>query len=327
MIREGIDLTFELMSNGTLARLPQTSTPEGVVVPGGPHVTLLLPHNRYLLGRPVEGAESWTWGRPGEVSHGVFLYDGERLSLPQEGMPPISLPGETVTALKRELLAQMEPPGEHVAVDRMLRGLMKDRPAFAEDFPFQDEAAFVQCMNGDPALRGAYWALRFAMARGEFDEIARLKAWLKAGPDLLSAPAREDVPSARIWFSLLDEPDEPAVQELEALSFTREDLRHMVAQQRIPHLTHLILFNPRSGYLVLARPGRDNGVSGFLVWAFLPPALWTELRERRKLAVHELILALWGQYDVERALDERSRYAPMGDVHVEHAELVSLAHA
>ena len=288
------------MSNGTVARLPEASVPEGVSVPGGPFVMVLLPHNRYLLGRPAAGVDDrWVWGKPGENPQDVFLYDSERLSLPQGETTSTTLSAEMVTFLKRELLAQMEPPGDHLSTVLILRGFMRDHAAFLDDFPFQDESAFIHCINEDDVLRKAYWTLRFALSRGEFDVVTRLKAWLKAGPELFNDPDN----GMKIWFSILDLPDDTALQELEALAFSREDLRHMANQRVVP----LLLFNPRSGYLVLSRFGK-NGENSYLVWAFLPPALWAELRERRKLSIRDVLLALWGQYDIEHAMEERSRY-------------------
>ena len=79
----------------------------------------------------------------------------------------------------------------------------------------------------------------------------------------------------------------------------------MLSQNTVP----LLLFNPRSGYLVLSRFGTRERAA-FNLWAFFPAALWGELRERRKLSLKELLLAAWGEYDASRALLERSRYAP-----------------
>lgn len=299
-------LILELMSNGTLARLPQAFVPEGVPVPGGPFVMLLLPHNRYLLGHPTEGGgERWEWGRPGDDPQEVFLYDDEPLALAQDDTVSIVLPTETVTLLKRELMAQLDPPGDHLSTVLVLRGFMKDRAAFMDGSPFQDEPSFVQSMGEDDVLRKIYWALRLALARGEFDAVTRLKAWLRAGPELFDKGMRGEDAPMKVWFSILDVPDDASLQELSALSFSREDLQHMVAQRVVP----LLLFNPRSGYLVLSRFGKDDG-TGFFVWAFVRPHLWGELRERRKLSVREVVLALWGQWDIENAIDERSRYAP-----------------
>lgn len=177
---------------------------------------------------------------------------------------------------------------------------MRENAAFAEGVPFRDERAFSRFLEEDELLRKGYWALRFALARGEFDIVVRLRAWLKAGPKL-SDP---DAP-ARIWFSILDLPGEKDLSELETLSFSREDLQHMVSQNTVP----LLLFNPGSGYLVLSRFGTRERAA-FNLWAFFPPTLWGEVRERRKLSLRELLLAVWGEYDVSRALCERARYAP-----------------
>ena len=302
-------MTFELMTNGTLAKLPKNAQSEAVPIPGGASVLLLLPHNRYLLGTAGDGerSERWVWGRPGGQPQEVFLYSGEALTLSQDATTSIHLSGETVSRLKEELLSQTPPPGEHLSTAIILRGFMRDRAVFAEGVPFQDEEIFARYMEEDEILLKVYWAVRFALTHGEFDAAARLKLWLKAGPGLFEGAA----PRTRVWFSLQDLPCETDIQEIESLFFSREDLQHMVVQRISP----LLLFNPRSGYLILARFGRQGAPASrdalpasFLVWAFVPPALWMELRERRKLPVHEVLLALWGQHDVERALEERARY-------------------
>ena len=150
------------MSNGTLAKLPQASAPEGITPPEGPFVMLLLPHNRCLVGVPSAGAgDSWSWGKPGGGMSAVSLYENEALTLPVDASALISLPKDTVAFLRGELLAQMDPPGSHMSTVLTLKGFMKDHAAFFDDFPFQDEAAFALCLNDDEVLRKAYWALRF----------------------------------------------------------------------------------------------------------------------------------------------------------------------
>lgn len=295
-------MIFELMSDGTLAHLPQTPLPEGISDPGGPFVMLLLPYNRYLLGCSPKGAlERWVWGRPGDEPRELFLYEDRELPLVAESAVSTILSPENVTRLRDALLAQTEPPGDHLSTALILRGLMREHPAFAEGTPFRVEKEFVRFLDEDEILRKGYWALRFALARGEFDVVVRLRAWLRAGPKGLSA---QDA-SARVWFSILDLPENRDLAELESLSFSREDLRHMLSQNTVP----LLLFNPRSGYLVLSRFGTRERAA-FNLWAFFPAALWGELRERRKLSLKELLLAAWGEYDASRALLERSRYAP-----------------
>ena len=293
-------MILELMSDGTLAQLPEASFPEGVPSPGGAFVMVLLPYNRYLLGfSSRENPERWVWGRPGDEPRELFLYEDRELSLVMDGFASTVLSTELVIRLRSSLLRQMEPPGDHLSTVLILRGLMKEHPAFAEGAPFREEAAFARFLDEDEILRKGYWALRFALARGDFDIVVRLRVWLKAGPTELSA---QEAP-ARIWFSILDLPGEKDLAEIESLTFSREDLQHMIAQDTVP----LLLFNPRSGYLVLSRFGTRER-SAFNLWAFFPATLWGELRERRKLSLKELLLAVWGEYDVSQALLERSRY-------------------
>lgn len=300
-------MVFELMTNGTAVRLPGNAVPDNMELPNGPFVLLLLPQGRCLIGTHSCGAgEKWEWGRPGSEMHGVFLYDGEPLTLaPAAGMPVV-LPAGTVAMLKRELVSLTPPPGDHLAAAMMLRSFMRDREAFSEGELFRDEAFFAECLKSDGVLNKCYWAMRFALERGEFDEAARLKAWLKAGPELFTPENGR----MRLWFSILDMPDDEALGELEKLSFSNEDIKHMAAQKVIP----LILFNPSSGYLILSHFGsrRGDGTAepgGFFLWGYIPPEKWNILRERRKLSIQEIMTALWAQYDIDRALEERARYS------------------
>lgn len=294
-------MIFELMSDGTLAQLPQMPLPEGIADPGSPFVLVLLPYNRYLLGcSSADAPERWVWGRPGDKPRELFLYEDRNLSLVVDSSVSMVLPAELVARLRDALLAQTEPPGDHLSAVLILRGLMRGHAAFAEGVLFRDERVFSRFLDTDEILCKGYWALRFALARGEFDVVVRLRAWLKAGPGAFSAQEA----SARIWFSILDLPEEKELAELETLSFSRDDLQHMIAQNTVP----LLLFNPRSGYLVLSRFGTRER-SAFNLWAFFPTALWGEMREGRKLSLRELLLAVWGEDDVSRALRERSRYA------------------
>lgn len=302
MLEGGSGLIFELMSNGTTAQLPQAPLPEGIPEPGGPFVLLLLPYNRYLLGcSPKGGLERWIWGRPGGEPEELFLYEDRELVLTSKEATLAVLSPEIVERLRSALLSQAEPPGDHLSAVLILRGLMREHAAFSDGVPFRSEGAFVRLMEEDESLRKCYWALRFALARGEFDAVVRLRAWLKAGPQNFSA---QETP-ARIWFSILDLPCEKDLSELESLSFSREDLQHMVSQDTVP----LLLFNPRSGYLILSRFGSRERAA-FQLWVYLSAALWGELRERRKLSMRELLLAVWGDFEVAQAQLQRARYMP-----------------
>ncbi|NLL37720.1 MAG: hypothetical protein GX256_09405 [Fretibacterium sp.] len=299
-------MVFELMSNGLLAALPEASLPVGLPDVSGPQVTLLLPYNRCLLGHSsLEGCDQWLWGKPGGVFEDLSLFDGQSVTLELDEVTQIILSGAVVTCIRSALLSQTPPPGDHLSTVLILRGMLRSHPAFKDGAPFQDEEAFMALVENDELLRKCYWVVRFALFRGEFETITRIRTWLRAGPGSFDVQSHENRP--RMWFSLLALPKEADIQELEALNFSLDDLQHMTSQNTVP----LLLFNPRSGYLALSSMGEGEGGS-FRVWAFIPPGLWGELREKRKLSINELLLAVWGNQDIAAALEMRERYAPSG---------------
>ena len=299
------------MSNGTLAELPPENMPEGIMPnpPGDSSVMLLLPHNKYLLGQ--RGSE-WVYaGRnPGNPSslppQNVFLYDSQSLKLNNENAEPTILTAGTVNALRKELFALSEPPGNHTGAVLMLRTFMRNYPVFmSESAEYLDEKIFADTLRKNPTLRKAYWALRFAMNRGDMETLTRLKAWLKADPEIFARPGHE----VRIWFSILEMPDAEALAELESLSFSQLELKRMAAQNASP----VVLYNQVSGWLVLGRFGRKRDTMFFL-WAYLNHELWNELRERKKLSITDIILASWGEYETRQAMKERAKYKGADDI-------------
>lgn len=298
-------LLLELMSNGTLAELPPDNAPDGLFLPDMPEepsVILLLPHNKYLLGTGHKGSDKWIYAsdKPGARPQNVFLYDNEILSLTNEGTQPTILPAQTVTELRKELFMQTEPPGRHSATVLLLRTFMRNNPALmSEDASFLDEKIFAQAMKKDIVLYKAYWTLRFALARNEMEEVGRLKAWLKADPEVFTNPKY----TAKIWFSLLGLPGQEAISELEELSFSRLELRRMAEQNISP----VMIYNPMSGWLILGSFGRDRQTM-FFAWAYFNHDMWAELREKKKMTVSEIISALWGELDTRQAVNERAKY-------------------
>lgn len=289
------------MSNGSLAELPPENMPEGITpVPlCDSSVMLLLPHNKYLLGR--HGGE-WVYAGTSSENppQNVFLYDSQSLELLNDGAEPTILPAVTVNTLRKELFAMSDPPGNHTSAVLMLRTFMRNVPIFAsESAEYLDEKIFVDSLKTNHTLRKAYWTLRFAMNRSELETLTRLKAWLKAGPEIFSKSGND----SRLWFSLLGMPDAEAVAELETLSFSELELSRMVAQNASP----IIVYNQVSGWLVLGRFGRKRDTMFFL-WAYFSHDLWNELRERKKLSVNDIILASWGEYDTRKAMTERAKY-------------------
>jgi hypothetical protein len=298
--RGGSGLIFELMSNGTIASLPQTALPDGIPdIPGG--VVLLLPYNRYLLGHCfMRNYERWIWGKPGGDPQEVFLYENGPQSLVVDDATRVVLPPNVVSQIRNALFSQMQPPGEHLPTVLILRGVLKEHPAFKDDILVQNEPLFLRNIEKDGILNMTYWAVRFALFRGEFEAIARIKTWLRAASDLFDAQSH----SPKIWFSLTPLPGSKELAELESLSFSLDDLQRMVSQSALP----VILFSKLSGYLVLSDFGGGGGAS-FRVWVFLPIPLWNELRERRKLSIRDLVVSVWGYCDAVQAVAERAHYA------------------
>ena len=301
-------MLLELMSDGTLAQLPSDNIPSYLSsIHAECSVMLLLPHNKFLLGR-CNG--QWIYsGSGGENSaQYVSLYDGQGIALLNDYAEPTILTAGAVSALRRELMAISDPPGSHKGTVFMLRTFMRNEAVFASSqAEYLDEECFMRSIRGNDTIIKAYWTLRLALSRGELETITRLKAWLKAGPDVFmnSQPGHD----SRIWFSLLDMPDAEAVSELEELSFSPLELKRMSAQNASP----VVLYNQLSGWLVLGRLGRKKDTMYFL-WAYLSHELWNELRERRKLTVNDIVLALWGEYDTRQAMAERAKYKGAADI-------------
>jgi hypothetical protein len=298
-------LIFELMSNGSIAGLPQTALPKGIPDIPGPRAVLLLPYNRYLLGHSfMRNYERWIWGKPGTDPQEVFLYENGPQSFALDETTGITISAGVISDIRKALFSQMQPPGEHLPTVLILRGVLKDHPAFKDDVLAQNEPAFLQCIDKDNVLGMTYWSVRFALFRGEFETIARIKTWLRTASDLFDPHETAHANAPRVWFSLTPLPSGKELSELEALSFSVDDLQRMVSQSALP----VVLFS-KAGYLVLSDFGGAGG-SSFRVWVFLPAFLWNELRERRKLSIRDLVVSAWGYCDAIQAVAERGRYAP-----------------
>ncbi|MDY6399319.1 MAG: hypothetical protein SPL10_00375 [Synergistales bacterium] len=291
-------MLLELMSNGTLAELPPENKPEGITVSDENSVMLLLPHNKYLLG--TDGGQ-WIYAssRPDEQPQGVYLYEDQVLSLLNEGTTPTIIPADTVNFLRRELFSLSEPPGHHAPTVLMLKTFMRDNSVFDDEKNFLDEEIFSSFMKNDEILYKAYWTLRFSLSRSELETAGRLKAWLKAGPAVFEDPKHE----MKIWFSLLKLPDADAVNELVELSFSKLELNHISQQFASP----LVVYNPASGWLIVGQFGRKINVI-FKAWLYLNHELYHELRNVRKMTVHDIILAVWGEHETRQAMTERAKY-------------------
>jgi len=266
--------------------------------------------------------ERWIWGKPGTDPQEIFLYENGAQTLVVDDVTRVAIPANVVLEIRNALLSQMLPPGEHLPTVLILRGALKDYPAFKDDTLVHNEPAFLQCVDKDSISSMTYWAVRFALFRGEFETIARVKTWLKTASDLIDSyePANGATPNGaalsgavtpngqvpKVWFSLTPLPGSKELAELEALSFSVDDLQRMVSQSALP----VVLFS-KMGYLVLSDFGGAGGAATFRIWVFLPAFLWNELRERRKLSIRDLVISAWGYCDAVQAMIERGRYAQL----------------
>ena len=294
-----LESIFELMSNGTLAKLPPENKPVGINMPEEPSIMLLLPHNKYLLGT---GGGRWTLvnAHANEQTSNIYLYENQALSLSNEGTQPTIIPADTVNMLRKELFSLSEPPGHHEPAVLMLRTFMKDNPAFKNEKDFLDEKIFSDFLKKDLILYKAYWTLRFSLARSELETAGRLKAWLKAEPKIFENPQHV----MKIYFSILNLPEESAVKELiEKYNFSSLELKHISSQLASP----LVVYNPVSGWLIVGQFGRKRDTI-FRAWIYINHELYHELRERKKMSVHDIIQAVWGEYETRQAVQEREKY-------------------
>lgn len=300
------------MSNGNLVHLPDENIPDGLHLPeeGNPSVMVLLPRNKYLLGTQTKSKTTkWFYGSQNSSQSEfpnteVNLYDNQNLYLPgiitNSNGSQMILPSKTVNELKKELFSQMDPPGDHFSTVMIMRTFLRNNDSFNEDSVYQSENDFMNILANDIFLFKVYWALRFALSRGELEAVARIKSWVKVH-EVFDNNKNPDN-KFKIWFSILETPGEEFMQEIEELQFHRDDIVRMVNQKVSP----LRLYNPESGWLILARFGREE-LTAFFVWAFVNFNLWHAF-EQKHLPIQDIILSLWGEYEIKQAIKERSRY-------------------
>jgi hypothetical protein len=245
--------------------------------------------------------ERWIWGKPGSEPEEVFLNEDAPRTFTLDDSARISLSPGVVSQIRGALLSQMPPPGEHLPTVLLLRSALKERPPFGDDALLQNEAAFLRHIEKDENIHMTYWGIRFALFRGEFEAVSRIKIWLKTAPDAFDAQEPDRCP--KVCFSLTPLPDGKELAALEALSFSVDDLQRMVSQSALP----VVLFS-KAGYLVLSDFSGSGGAI-FRVWMFMPSPLWNELREHRKLSIRDLVLSAWGFCDSVQSAAEPARYA------------------
>ncbi len=311
------------MSNGSLAQLPPDNIPEGLKLPDSPSVMLLLPRNKYLLGTETfSKTPKWVYCPENQKITDVNLYDGENLCLPASSenlSEQIILSSKTVNELNRELYSQMEPPGEHFSTVLILQSILKSSnyvsgQALTREFARADEREFMSMLGENPLLFKIYWAVRFAMVRNEMEHVVQIERWTKfhdVFEDYLAQNHDGDFENDsgfRIWFSILEMPDEKIMREINELEFSRDDIERALNQKVSP----VRIYNPNSGWLVLARFGFDEA-GAFFMWQYVKFDLWKKF-ESRRANIQDMILALWGAYEVDQAVRERLKYKKGEDV-------------
>ena len=295
-------MIFELMSNGTMARLPDEMPVAGLPELPFPKVFLLLPYNRYIAGTAhMKSTERWTFGKLGaDEEKEIFFYDGKPLSLLLGDKEKVLLSGDLTGELRAHLLRQMPAPGEHMPTALILRGLVREDHLNLDEETISSEGAMIETIEKEPSLRMPYWAIRLALFRNDYEAVSRIKTWLKTAFDVFDRSAAPP----RIWFSLTDLPGRQAIDEMEGLSFSLDDLQRMNSQSSRP----VVLYS-KAGYLILSDYGGEGPETAFRIWMFLPIPLWNEMREKRKLSIREIVTASWGYLDGLAADKERNRFS------------------
>ena len=295
-------MIFELMSRGSIVRLPDDMTIAGLPASPSPKVLLLLPYNRYLLGTvQLKHYERWTLGKLGTDESGeVFLYEGKEKALSLGDVEKATISADVVSQLRDCLLGQMMPPGEHMPSVLIMRGILGEDNFLLDGEFFKNEEAFIEALEKDHSAKMAYWAIRLALFRNDYEAVSRVKTWMKSAADVFEGASQ----TPRAWFSLTDLPGKDDAEEMEGLTFSLDDLQRMNSQSSRP----VVLYS-KFGYLILSDIGTEGPEPAFRVWMYLPIPLWNEMRERRKLSIREIVMASRGFIDGQSAEKEQARYA------------------
>ena len=296
-------MIFELMSRGDIVELPEGAD----IIDGcGPEdVILLLPYNRYLHGKMLNGYESWKLCKrePDASRNGsadqeeIFLYEGETRPLNFDIGHQVIISREVVGKLKNALLSSAPPPGEHFQAAAALKGILEPDIVNNELFVFDEAFAFTQ-LDKKIEAKAAYWAVRFALSRGDHDVVSRIKLWYRIAPRIAFSE-----PKVLVWFSLLSMPDAEAVASMVSLGMSEENIHRIAAQSVSP----VVLFS-KKGYLVYASYGDGHRTPVFRQWAYFPTPVWNELRDRKRITLRELLTAAWGADEARQALKTGSWY-------------------
>ena len=290
-------MIFELMSRGSIVELPEDSNtiegyePEDVI--------LLLPYNRYLQGKMLNGYENWKLCRIGcAEQEETFLYEKEARILNFDNGHVVVISREDVEKLKNALFSSDSPPGEHFQAAAVLKGIIEPEIVNSELFVFDEELALTQLERKIEA-KAAYWAVRFALSRGEHDTISRIKLWYRIAPLIAFSE-----PKVLVWFSLAQMPDQEAMTTLNSLGFSDEIISKVADQTVSP----IVLFG-KNGSLLFVSYGDGQKTPIFREWAYYPKSVWYELRSRKRITLRDLLFIAWGANEARQALKLSSRYA------------------
>ncbi|MCL1874721.1 MAG: hypothetical protein FWF87_00515 [Synergistaceae bacterium] len=289
-------MIFELMSSGAIVKLPEDSCiisgyqPEDVI--------LLLPFNRYLRGKVQNGYENWKLCRIGtDGQEEIFLYEGEARTLSFDGGHQVIISHEDVEKLKNALFALIPPPGIHCQAAAVLKGILEPE-LVSNDLFISDEANALMQLDKKIEAKAAYWAVRFALARGEHGTVSRIKLWYRIAQNIAFSE-----PKVLVWFSLTQIPEVEAVAKMNSLGFSEEDINRIAGQQVSP----VLLFS-KNGYLLFASYGDGLKTPLFRQWAYYPTSVWNELRECNRITRRDLLAVAWGANEARQALKISSRY-------------------
>jgi len=289
-------MIFELMSRGTIVELPEDSISIDCYEPED--VLLLLPYNKYLKGKIQNGYESWKLCKIGSAEQEeIFLYEGETRILNIDNGHQVSISREVTEKLKNALYASVPPPGEHLRTAAILRGFIESDIVGNELFVFDEKLALAQ-LDKKIEAKAAYWAVRFALSRGELDTVSRIKLWYRIAPNIAFTE-----PRVLVWFSLTQMPDAEAISMMNSLGFSDENINRVSAQPVSP----VVLFS-KKGYLLFASYGDGRRTPIFRQWAYFPPSIWNELRERKREKLRDLLAVAWGANEARIALAASARY-------------------
>ncbi|HOO63941.1 MAG TPA: hypothetical protein PK364_08465, partial [Synergistaceae bacterium] len=269
-----------------------------------PKVLLFAPFNRVLLGHvTLSGYDRWLWGKLHSSEwKEMQLYEESRLRLP---MPwkAIHLEGKAVSSLRKGLLGQIAPPGNHQVALNMLRETQRHTPGFVIFEALDDQESLWEYIIRDPKLRAGYWGFRLASLWGGSSMIERVSLWLRIARPLYDA----SLSRPRMWGFLSSPFDPVSIRQIEELGFKKDQLEVLRNVEENP-----LALASSSGYLIqyVFEPQnypeipRDALPTSMLL--YLPRKIWNQAREERQLSLKEIFLSSWGFLD---ALDAEARFA------------------